>query len=117
MSLLNGSIPQVAIEPISEEGLFTTTIYTDEIAGQLKVRHYVNYDGNRVISKPDTYIGTTAIQTNKGPLTVSFEIEAKSLREAFEKWQAAALHAIQTSIGDLQSQALRRTIMTPGKGQ
>lgn len=110
--LLNN--PEVKLQPIDETKLFTTTSYSDGIAGSLHVRQAVNFDGHRVTSIPNVYSGVTAIQTNKGPLTVSFEIEAQSLREAFEKWPIFALSAVQKSIGDMQSQSLRKTIMTPG---
>lgn len=103
----------IVLTPINEELLYRVESYTDGIAGQLQVRIPVNFDGHHCLHRPETYIGHTQVQTTRGPLTVQFEIEANSLREAFQKWPELAKHAIAKCVQDIQSNQLRQSILAP----
>lgn len=104
---------EVQLTPISEELLFSSITYTDGIAGSLQVKTPRNFDGDKVMSRETLYTGHTQIQTSHGPMTVSFEIKAETLREAFHKWPEAAAQAIKGAIEDIQRQQFQKSLLAP----
>ena len=67
--------------------------------------------GSKLLITPDgtadpvrrvSYLGQAQIMTNAGMLPISFEIDAVSLREAVQKFGAAAKVALEETVRELQ---------------
>lgn len=86
--------------------LYREEIITDRKVGTLRVLTPLTNDGSTDAKRPVLYTGEAQIMTGAGPLPISFEIDAKSLAEAVEKFGAAAKEAIERTVRDLQE--LRR---------
>jgi hypothetical protein len=98
--------------------LYREEIYTDRAAGTLRVLVPVKVDGSTDSARPMLYLGEAQILTNMGPLPISFEVEAKTLAEAIEKYGEAAKVGVERAVRELQE--LRRqassSIVVPGAG-
>jgi hypothetical protein len=98
--------------------LYREEIYTDRAAGTLRVLVPVKADGSTDGARPTLYIGEAQILTNMGPLPISFEVEAKTLAEAIDKYGEAAKAGVERAVRELQE--LRRqassSIVVPGAG-
>lgn len=86
--------------------LYREEIITDRKVGTLRVLTPLTSDGSTDAKRPVLYTGEAQIMTGAGPLPISFEVDAKSLSEAVEKFGAAAKEAIERTVRDLQE--LRR---------
>ena len=98
--------------------LYREEIITDRKIGTMRVMTPISLDGETDASRPIQYIGEAQIMTGAGPLPISFEIDAKTLSEAVEKFGPAAKEAIEKTVRDLQE--LRRqaasSIVVPQAG-
>ena len=86
--------------------LYREEIITDRKVGTLRVMTPLTVEGTTDAARPVIYMGEAQIMTNAGPLPISFEVEAADLREAVDKFAAAAKDAIERTVRDLQE--LRR---------
>ena len=86
--------------------LYREEIYTDRAAGTLRVLVPVTRDGGPDQTRPTVYVGEAQILTNMGPLPVTFEIEARTLAEAVQKYGDAAKEGVERTVKELQD--LRR---------
>jgi hypothetical protein len=86
--------------------LYREEIITDRKVGTLRVMTPLTIEGATDAARPVIYMGEAQIMTNAGPLPISFEIEAGTLREAVDKFGSAAKDAIERTVRDLQE--LRR---------
>jgi hypothetical protein len=86
--------------------LYREEIVTDRKVGTLRMMTPISLDGATDLSRPILYVGEAQIMTGAGPLPISFEIDAKSLKEAVDKFGPAAKDAIEKTVRDLQE--LRR---------
>jgi hypothetical protein len=82
--------------------LYREDIFTDRKVGTIRTLNPVKRDGSADSSRPVVYMGETQILTGMGALPVSFEIDAKSLDEAIEKFGAAAKEGIERTVKELQ---------------
>lgn len=82
--------------------LYREEIITDRKVGTLRVMTPISADGATDLSRPIQYLGEAQIMTGAGPLPISFEIDAKTLKEAVEKFGPAAKDAIEKTVRDLQ---------------
>ena len=94
-------------ERLSEAKMDPATLYREELitdrkVGTLRVLTPINTDGTTDTARPVLYMGEAQILTGAGPLPIGFEIEAKSLNDAVEKFGAAAKEAIERTVHDLQ---------------
>ena len=96
--------------------LYREEIYTDRAAGTIRALIPVTRDGGPDQTRPTIYVGEAQILTNMGPLPVSFEIEARTLGEAVQKYGDAATEGIERAVRELQE--MRRqassSILVPG---
>lgn len=81
-------------------------IITDRKVGTIRMLTPIKRDGSADPARPVLYMGEAQILTGAGPLPINFEIEAKSLEEAVEKFGDAAKEAVERTVRDLQD--LRR---------
>lgn len=82
--------------------LYREEIITDRKVGTLRVMTPISADGATDLSRPIQYLGEAQIMTGAGPLPISFEIDAKTLKDAVEKFGPAAKDAIEKTVRDLQ---------------
>lgn len=98
--------------------LYREDIVTDRKVGTIRRMTPLKSDGSDDGARPTLYVGEAQIMTNAGPLPINFEIEAKDLAEAVEKFGDAAKEAVERTVRELQE--LRRqqasSIVVPGMG-
>ncbi|MBY0268458.1 MAG: hypothetical protein K2X06_01135 [Burkholderiales bacterium] len=98
--------------------LYREDIVTDRKVGTIRRMTPLKSDGSDDAARPTLYVGEAQIMTNAGPLPINFEIEAKNLAEAVEKFGDAAKEAVERTVRELQE--LRRqqasSIVVPGMG-
>jgi hypothetical protein len=86
--------------------LYREDVYTDRRMGTIRVMTPVTGEGTMDLSRAILYVGETQILTSVGALPVVFEIEAKSLGDAAEKFADAAKVGVERTMRQLQE--LRR---------
>ena len=86
--------------------LYREEIITDRKVGTLRMMTPLKTDGSVDASRPVMYIGEAQIMTQAGPLPINFDIEAKDLAEAVDKFGPAAKDAVEKTVRELQE--LRR---------
>jgi len=86
--------------------LYREEIFTDRKVGTIRTLMPVKSDGTPDPSRKPVYAGEAQILTNAGPLPINFEIDAKSLDDAAQKFAGAAKEAIERTMRELQE--LRR---------
>ncbi len=100
------------------EQLYQEEVFTDRSIGTIQRLTPVTRDGGPDLTRPVIYTGQTQILTPMGTLPISFEIEAKSLKEAADKFGDGAKTAIEQTMKRLEE--LRReaasSIVIPGSG-
>ena len=98
--------------------LYREDIVTDRKVGTIRRMTPITSDGADDAARPTLYVGEAQIMTNAGPLPINFEIEAKGLAEAVEKFAESAKEAVERTVRELQE--LRRqqasSIVVPGMG-
>lgn len=99
----NERATDVTMDPAA---LYREEIFTDRKVGTIRTLTPVKSDGSPDASRKTVYAGEAQILTNAGPLPISFEIDAKSLEEAAQKFAGAAKEAIERTMRELQE--LRR---------
>ena len=88
------------------QSLYREDIITDRKVGTIRMLTPLKTDGATDTARPVLYMGEAQIMTGAGPLPISFEIEAATLKEAVEQFGDAAKEAIEKTVRDLQE--LRR---------
>ena len=86
--------------------LYREEIITDRKVGTIRMMTPLSGDGTTDAKRPVLYMGEAQIMTGAGPLPINFEIEAKTLTEAVDKFGPAAKEAIERTVRELQE--LRR---------
>jgi hypothetical protein len=98
------------------EQLYQEEVFTDRSVGTIQRLTPVTRDGGPDQTRPVLYTGQTQILTPMGTLPISFEIEAKSLHEAAQKFGDGAKVAIEQTMKRIEE--LRReaapSIVLPG---
>lgn len=90
---------QLKMDPAS---LYREDVYTDRRMGTIRVLSPVTRDGAPDPSRPVLYLGEAQLVTSVGALPIAFEIEARSLGEAAEKFAAAAEVGVERTMRQLQ---------------
>jgi hypothetical protein len=98
--------PRSADPTMDAASLYREEIVTDRKIGTIRLMVPVKSDGSPDSSRATIYTGDAQIMTNMGALPVSFDIEAKTLAEAVEKYGEAAKAGIERTMRELQE--LRR---------
>ena len=98
--------------------LYREEVYTDRKVGTIRVLTPVQASGAPDLGRKVEYIGEAQFLTSAGALPLSFEIDARSLEDAAEKYAAAAREAFERAVQELQE--LRRqaasSIIVPDRG-
>jgi hypothetical protein len=77
-------------------GLYREDVFTDRAAGTIRLLTPVQTDGRKVL-----YVGEAQNLTAAGVLPLGFKIEANSLAEAVQRFEAAAEAAFERALRDL----------------
>ncbi len=101
--MASDELSDLKMDPAS---LYREDVYTDRRMGTIRVMTPVTGEGNIDLTRVILYVGETQILTSVGALPVVFEIEAKSLGEAAEKFADAAKVGVERTMRQLQE--LRR---------
>jgi hypothetical protein len=95
------------LKPLDASLAYEIHRYTDMVAGEILRHTPVAPDGFRDPMRTEIFTGSTVMATNQGPFTITFEIDAKTLSEAFEMW----LGALEDKIKELESNATKQRIL------
>jgi hypothetical protein len=95
--------PELRMDPTS---LYREDTYTDRRIGTIRILTPVMTDGTTDLGRPVLYVGETQLLTTGGLLPLVFEIEARSLGEAVEKFPQGAEGAIERTRREIEQ--LRR---------
>jgi hypothetical protein len=82
--------------------LYREEIITDRKVGTIRMMTPLKTDGTVDAARPVIYMGEAQIMTQAGPLPISFDIEAKTLVEAVDKFGPSAKEAIERTVRELQ---------------
>lgn len=109
----------VIAEPsMDASSLYREEVFTDRKVGTIRVLTPVQASGAPDLGRKVEYIGEAQFLTNAGALPLSFEIDARSLEDAANKYAAAAREAFERAMQELQE--LRRqaasSIIVPDRG-
>src|SRR6185436_13852543 len=86
--------------------IYREEIVTDRKVGTIRMMTPLKTDGTEDKSRPVVYVGEAQIMIQAGPLPINFDIEAKDLVEAVDKFGPAAKEAVEKTVRELQE--LRR---------
>jgi hypothetical protein len=92
-------------------GLYREEVFTDRRVGVIRVLTPVKRDGATDPGRQVLYLGEAQMLTPVGAVPLAFEIEAKSLGEAAERFAAGAKIAVERAVKELQE--LRREAASP----
>jgi hypothetical protein len=82
--------------------LFREEIITDRKVGTLRILVPIKPDGTPDGARPTIYQGEAQLMTSMGPLPISFDVDAKTLAEAVDKYGEAAKVGIERAMRELQ---------------
>ena len=106
---------QIAMDP---SALYLEEVFTDRAMGTIRRLTPVDSDGNPQAGTTPLYVGQAQLMTPVGTLPLNFEIPAKTLKEAAERFGEEAKVAVEQAARELQE--MRReaasSIVVPGQG-
>jgi hypothetical protein len=85
---------------LDANGLYREDIFTDRRAGTIRRLIPVTTDGSTDPSRPVLFSGQTQLLTPTGVLPLGFELDARTLPEAIEKFPAAVKEALEQAIDE-----------------
>jgi hypothetical protein len=90
-------LPEVQLDP---KGLYREDVFTDRRAGSIRKLTPVTVEGATDASRPVLFSGQTQLLTPAGVLPLGFEIEAKTLEEALQKFPDGVKLALEQAIDE-----------------
>jgi hypothetical protein len=103
---------------MDSQDLYREEIYSDRRVGTIRVMTPVKPDGSPDPSRQTSFVGQAQIMTPAGALPLSFEIDARTLAEACDRFADGAKVAFEETMKELQE--LRRqqasSIVIPDAG-
>ena len=96
-------LPEIQIDP---QGLYREDVFTDRRAGSIRRLTPVTVDGAADPTRPVLFSGQTQLLTPAGVLPLGFEIEARTLAEALQKFPEGVKAALEQAIDEARE--LRR---------
>jgi hypothetical protein len=91
----DSGLPDIQLD---SAGLYREEIFTDRRAGTIRRLTPVTVDGATDAGRAVLYSGQTQLLTPTGVLPLGFEIEARSLSEAIQKFPLAVKEALEQAI-------------------
>jgi hypothetical protein len=96
-------LPEIQLDP---KGLYREDVFTDRRAGSIRRLTPVTIGGEVDSSRPVLFSGQTQLLTPAGVLPLGFEIEAKTLEEALQRFPEGVKVALEQAIDEARE--LRR---------
>lgn len=87
---------------MNADGLYREEMFTDRRVGTIQRLVPVDAAGNPDATRQALYVGQAQLMTRAGPLPLSFEISAGSLREAADQFGDAATAAVEEAMQRLE---------------
>ena len=87
---------------MDSSNLYKEETITDRKVGTIRTLIPVKSDGSADDSRGVEFVGETQIMTPMGALPINFQIEAKTLDEAVEKYGDAGKEAVEKAVKELQ---------------
>ena len=84
------------------DAMYREEIFTDNAVGTIRRLTPVDNNGEPDASRQQSFVGSTQVMTQAGPLPLNFEIEASSLSAAIEAFGAAAREAFEQTMEELR---------------
>lgn len=109
---------QIADMNADLDNLYREESFTDLKVAQIRRLTPIKPDGSPDDSRPELFIGETQLMSPRGPVPIHSPIEAKGLKEAFEKFPEAINAAVERLVEEakeIQRQEASR-IVVPGSG-
>lgn len=102
---------------VDMNNLYRDELITDRQVAQLRRMIPITPEGTDDQSRAVLYTGSTQIMLPAGPLPISAEIEAETLKEALEKFPAAIKAAVEEMIARVQEMQREEAsrIVTPNE--
>jgi hypothetical protein len=95
--------PRDTLDPkMDVNDLYREDMYSDRKVGTIRVLTPVKADGTPDPARATSYVGQAQIMTPAGALPLSFEIDAKTLAEACERFADGARVAFEETMRELQ---------------
>jgi hypothetical protein len=95
--------PTNALDPkMDVNDLYREDMYSDRKVGTIRVLTPVKADGTTDPTRTTSYVGQAQIMTPAGALPLSFEIDARTLAEACERFADGARVAFEETMRELQ---------------
>ncbi|HET6566007.1 MAG TPA: hypothetical protein VFG52_11385 [Xanthomonadales bacterium] len=100
------------------EAMYREEIFTDNAVGTIRRLIPVDSNGEPDRSREQSFVGSTQVMTQAGPLPLNFEIEAKSLSAAIAGFGSAAKEAFEQTMEELREMQRQQasSIVVPGSG-
>lgn len=97
--------------------LYREETFTDRRVGSIRRLVPISSDGTDDKTRTEVFEGQTTVLTPAGPIPLSFEIDARSLAEALEKFAGAAQAALETMLKELDELRRERasSLIVPGQ--
>ena len=92
-------LPEIKIDAAN---LYQEQLITDRKSGMLRVMTPVTATGESDDSRPVLYTAQTQLMSQAGPLPISADIEADSLADAIQQFDAVINQAIQDTLKELE---------------
>jgi hypothetical protein len=110
-------LPEIKLDAA---GLYREEVFTDRRAGTIRKLTPVTVDGAADSSRPMLFSGQTQLLTPAGVLPLAFEIEARTLKEALDKFPEGVKGALEQAIDEAREmrreQASRIVVPEVGGG-
>jgi hypothetical protein len=95
--------PTNALDPkMDANDLYREDMFSDRKVGTIRVLTPVKSDGTPDPARATSYVGQAQIMTPAGALPLSFEIDAKTLAEACDRFADGARVAFEETMRELQ---------------
>lgn len=100
------------------DAMYREEVFTDNAVGTIRRLTPVTSNGEPDNSRAESFVGSTQVMTQAGPLPLNFEIEATTLAEAIAGFGPAAKEAFEQTMEELREMQRQQasSIMVPGGG-
>lgn len=96
--------------------LYRLETVVDRNAGKIDCLWPVKVNGEEDFERTPVFMSSVVLTNNGMPFNVGFEIDAKTLDEAIDRWHEAAIAAAKGFEEQLRKDAQRPRIVMPGGG-
>ena len=97
--------------------LYREETFTDRRVGSIRRLAPISSDGTDDRTRAVVFEGQTTVLTAAGPIPLNFQIDARTLAEAFEKFPRAAQAALEAMLKELDELRRERasSLIVPGE--